>query len=161
MTISFEHLEESFRNLWLKGFWMKKDIGRWVILKRVAVKIRSARSPLIMGRRDELKRGSFGWGLGIFWRIWVFGGWSEKGNGRKCTGNRVTSCIKVFWRNFGISRWFTKRIRMGEFWFTLFWAFGRGSAWVHWGGGTVCVSPWCLGEFSCVVGYLPVVCMGL
>jgi hypothetical protein len=34
--------------------------------KRVTDKIRSVRGPLIMGLRDRLKIGSFGWGLEFF-----------------------------------------------------------------------------------------------
>jgi hypothetical protein len=62
-----------------------------------------------------------------FLDIWDFWGWSEKGNRRKCTKNRVTSWTFMFWGNLRVSRCFAKRIRMGEFRFDAFLSFGRGS----------------------------------
>jgi hypothetical protein len=115
---------------------MKEYIRIWVILKRVTYKIRSARSPLIMGRWEWANNWG-NWGnLESFLRIGLFGGWSEKGSSRECTENWVTRWTFLFWGNFGVLRWFTKRIYLGEFEIDRFWGFVRWSTWMHWGGGT-------------------------
>jgi hypothetical protein len=114
-------------------------------IKRVTYKIRSARSPLIIGP----------WGIGAIWvnwtgLDWVFwsdflGGGSEKGNTRKHTENWVTRWGSLYWRNLTILCWIAKRIGLGEFNVGGFWVFGRCSH-VGLGGGGPLVC------FMCVVG---------
>jgi hypothetical protein len=100
-------------------------------IKRVTIKIRSARGPLIMGRRGRAEiEGIEGW-LGSFLRIGNFWGWSEKGSSREYTENWVARWTFLFWRNFGFLRCFTKRINLGEFEFGCFWGFVQGSTWSH------------------------------
>jgi hypothetical protein len=117
-------------------------------------KIRSARSPLIMGRREKAKIGGIEWDWERIWVIWIFGGTSEKGSTRKHTEKRVTSWSKMFWRNLSILRWFTKRMFLGEFKFDDFWGFTRESTWCYWGGGALvlllCVLEEPFGWFNCV-----------
>jgi hypothetical protein len=138
MTIYFEHLEESFRNLWLKGFWMKKYIRIWVTVKRVTDKIRSAQGPL---SKDHENWGNLGFLAGVeldFWNEFLECG-SEKGRSRKSTENRVTRWRIKIWGNFEKSRCFTKRIYLGKFKNGFFWGCGRDSTWELWGGGTLSV----------------------
>jgi hypothetical protein len=54
-----------------------------------------------MGRRERAEIWGFGWSLGRFLVVWVFGGTSEKGSTRKDTENWVTR------RSF---------LLLGEFW---------------------------------------------
>jgi hypothetical protein len=121
--------------------------------KRVTDKIRSLRSPLIMGRRERAKN----W---VKWRNlkrilgnWIFGGISEKGSTRKRTENRVTRWSLMFWGNSAVLRWIAKRFNLGEFKVGLFLCLGRGSTWAYWGGGAVCVSMYAFGGILCVLGH--------
>jgi hypothetical protein len=130
---------------------MKEYIGRWVILKRVRNKIRSGRSPLIMGRREWAEIEGIEWELGRFLGFGVLGWTSEKGSSRKHTENWVTSCIKMYWGNLWVLRCFAKGIILGELVFGIFWDFGRRSTWVVWGGGTISMF---LGELNVWMGDL-------
>jgi hypothetical protein len=119
---------------------MKEYIRIWVILKRVAVKIRSVGSPLRMGRREEAEFWPITRDLKQFWGIWNLGESSEKGCRRKHTGKRVTSWSFMYWGNFRNLRWIAKRIRLGEFEMGFFWGLRRGAHVEGWGGGTT----WCV-----------------
>jgi hypothetical protein len=69
---------------------VKKYIRNMSYKQRVTDKIRSARCPLIMGRRDKLRIGSIGGVLESFWGIVCLGESSEKGYTRKHTEKWVT-----------------------------------------------------------------------
>jgi hypothetical protein len=139
-----------------KRIMNEKEYWNISYIKRVTYKIRSARSPLIMGLRKEAELGGFGRNLKRFLDFWFWGVTSEKGSTRKDTGKRVTRWGFVFWRNLVDSRWFTKRILLGEFLFGIFWDLGgfpRGATeegdqwcallefigvnWIDFGGGRV------------------------
>jgi hypothetical protein len=83
---------------------VKKDIRNVSYNKRVTNKIRSVRSPLIMGRREIADFEGFEWKLDWGFGNSIFGPSSEKGSSRKYTKNWVTSWGFLFWGNFGILR---------------------------------------------------------
>jgi hypothetical protein len=132
---------------------MKEYIRIWVILKRVRNKIRSARSPLIIGTVRNWGTMGFLAGLELNLRSDFLGAGSEKGSTRKSTGNWVASWRNCFRGNLGLSRWFTKRFCLGEFKFRFFWAFGREATWSYWGGGPIDVT---FVQFGWILGYFPV-----
>jgi hypothetical protein len=67
-------------------------------------KIRSERSPLIMGLREWAELWLIGREFKQFWGFGFLGESFQKGYTRKLTGKRVTRWRKVFWRNLAILR---------------------------------------------------------
>jgi hypothetical protein len=121
---------------------MKKDIRIWVTLKRAAVKIRSLRSPLIMGRREMAGKWVNWlwiekiWGL-EFWE----GGFQRRGADVSVPeiGSRVGQ--KCFGGISGIYADSRRELKWGN----LNLSFARVSTWGRWGGGgSLCTLGQCL-----------------